>query len=180
MLSTDITYLGNAKSGQEAFSWLNRNHSSYSRMEILLSARKYMQWQVFYKALGLIWPLSDDIAKHKYVLHRVFANATRYQLDLMMEPEEKMALKAMPEIIPIFRGCYPNNQSGLSWTPEKEIATGFTLKNRYQQPGQPRLLLEAKIRRKHAVLILDRSEQEIIATKIIRPIKKIELGICSI
>jgi hypothetical protein len=139
-------------------------------METLLSARKYMQWQVFYKALGLIWPLSDDIAKHKYVLHRVFANATRYQLDLMMEPKEKTALKAMPEIIPIYRGCFPNNRSGLSWSTDKEIAAGFTLQNRYQQPGQPRLLLEARIRREHAVLLLELNEQEIIDNKLMRPI----------
>jgi hypothetical protein len=173
-----IAHLENAKSGEEACKWLLRHHNSYTRIGTLLTSRKYMQWQVFYKALGLIWTISDDIAKHKYVLYRVFANATRHQLDLMMEPNEKKVLRGLPEIISIYRGCYPNNRSGLSWSIEKEIATGFTLKNRYQQTGQPRLLLEAKIRREHAVLILGRSEQEIIATKIIKPIRTIELGIC--
>ena len=173
----NIRLLENAKSGEEACEWLYTHHDSYSRMGALLSARRHMQWQVFYKALGLIWPLSDDIAKHKYVLYRVFANATRYQLDLMMEPREKMALKAMPEIIPIYRGCFPNNRSGLSWSTAKKIAAGFTLKNRYEQPGQRRLLLEARIRREHAVLMLERNEQEIIATKVMRPIKTTELDI---
>ena len=84
----------------------------------------------------------------------------------------------MPEVITIYRGCYPNNQSGLSWSTDKEIAAGFTLQNRYQQPGQPRLLLEARIRREHAILLLERNEQEIIATKIIRPIKTMDLGKC--
>lgn len=175
---SNIRLLENAKTGDEACTWLLVNHNSFSRMEALLSAKKYMQWQVFYKALGLIWTISDDIAKHKFVLYRVFANATRYQLDLMMGSKEKAALRALPEIIPIYRGCYPNNRSGLSWSTDKEIAAGFTLQNRYQQSGQPRLFLEARIKREHAVLMLERNEQEIIATKIIRPVKTLELGIC--
>ena len=147
-------------------------------MGALLSARKHMQSQVFYKALGMIWSISDDVAKHKYVLYRVFANTTIYQLDLMMRSKEIRALRALPEIIPICRGCYQNNRSGLSWSTDKEIAAGFTLQNRYQQSGQPRLLLESRIKREHAVLMLERNEQEIIATKIIRPVKILELGIC--
>jgi len=174
----NIRLLENAKSGEEACEWLYTHHDSYSRMGALLSARRHMQWQVFYKALGIIWSCSDDIAKHKYVLYRVFFNATRHQLDLMMGSKEKLALRALPEIITIYRGCYPNNRSGLSWSTDKDIAAGFTLQNRYQQLGQPRLLLEARIKREHAVLILERNEQEIIATKIIRPVKTLVLGIC--
>ena len=174
----NIRLLENAKSGDEAFTWLTLNCNSYDRMGSLLSARKHMQWQVFYKALGLIWTTSDDISNHKLPLYRIFASATRYQLDLMMKPKEKIALNNMPEVITIYRGCYPNNRSGLSWSSDREIAAGFTLQNRYQQPGQPRLLLEARIRRGHAILMLERNEQEIIATKIIRPIKTSELGIC--
>jgi len=174
----NIRLLENAKSGEDACEWLCINHDSYSRMEALLSARRHMQWQVFYKALGLIWTISDDIAKHRFVLYRVFANSTRYQLDLMMRSKEMRTLRALPEIIPIYRGCYPNNRSGLSWSTDKEIAAGFTLQNRYKQPGQPRLLLESRIKREHAVLMLERNEQEIIATKIIRPVKTLELGVC--
>ena len=173
-----IAYLENAKSGEEAFKWLTINCNSYTYIGTLLSARKYMQWQVFYKALGMVWPTSDDIYKHKYVLYRVFSNATRYQLDLMMESKEKKALAVMPDLITIYRGCYPNNRNGLSWSMDKDIAAEFTLQNRYQQLGQTRLLLEARIRREHAVLMLERNEQEIIATKIIRPKKTTELGIC--
>ena len=57
------------KSGEEAFSWLIAHHNSYSRMETLLSAKEFMQWRVFYKALGLIWTISDNIYNHKLVLH---------------------------------------------------------------------------------------------------------------
>ena len=174
----NIRLLENAKSGEEAYEWLCTNQDSYSRMGVLLSARRHMQAQVFYKSLGMIWSISDDIAKHKYVLYRVFFHATRHQLDLMMGSKEIAALRALPEIIPIYRGCYPNNRSGLSWSTDKEIAAGFTLQDRYQQPGQTRLLLEARIKREHAVLMLDRDEQEIIATKIMRPVKTLELGIC--
>jgi len=174
-----IAYLENAKSGEEAYTWLLINHGPYSRMGVLLASRKFMQWQVFYKALGSIWSISDDITKHRFVLYRVFANATRYQLDLMMEPKEKKSLAVMPDVITVYRGCYPNNRNGLSWSMDKDIAAEFTLQNRYQQPGQKRLLLEARIRRENAVLIFERSEQEIIATKVMRPIKMIELGICS-
>lgn len=171
-------HLINARSGEEAIKLISINHDSYTRMEELLSVRKYMKWQVFFKALGLIWANTDNIAKHKYVLYRVFANATRYQLDLMMDGKERKALKNMPEIIQIYRGCYSHNLNGLSWSTNREIAMEFTLHNRYRHPEKNRLLLEAKIRREHAVLMLGRNEQEIIATKVIRPIKTFDLGIC--
>lgn len=174
----NIRFLENAKSGDEAYTWLSINCNSYTRMGALLSARKYMKWQVFYKALGLIWTTSDEVAKHKFVLYRVFASATRYQLDLMMNDAGRKALDKMPKIITIYRGCYPHNRGGLSWSTDREIASGFTLQSRYKQPGQPRLLLEARVRREHAVLMLERSEQEIIATKLVKPIKTIWLGVC--
>lgn len=172
---SNIQLLENCKSSDDAYRWLSINCNSYTRMEALLSARKRMEWQVFFKTLGLIWTTSDDIAKYKFVLYRVFSNASRYQLDLMMDSKEIKALAQMPEVITIFRGCHPNNRSGLSWTTDKKIATSFTLKNRYQQPGQPRLLLEARIRRENAILMLERNEQEIIAPKVMRPIKTMAL-----
>lgn len=173
----NIRLLENAKTGEEAHKWLLVNQSSYSRMGALLAARKNMQWQVFYKALGLIWTISDDIARHRFVLYRVFANASRYQLNLMMDTKEKRVLEKMPEIIKIYRGCYSHNLNGLSWSIDREIAAQFTLQNRYHYPEKERLLREANIRREHAVLMLGRNEQEIIATKVIKPIKTVGLGV---
>ncbi len=174
----NIRYLQNARSAKEADKWLMRHHDSYSKLDALLSARKYMPWQVFYKTLGHIWNESDDIAKHKYVLYRIFANSTQYQLGLLMDKKEKLALSKMPEKFTIYRGCYQNNRVGLSWTTNKDVAISFTLQNRYQQAGRMRLLLESKIKRENAILLLSRNEFEIIALKKLGRIKVIELGIC--
>ena len=177
MEQKNIRHLENARSSKEADKWLMRHHDSYSKLEALLSARKFMPWQVFYKTLGCIWNESDSISKHKYVLYRIFANSTRYQLSLLMDKREKLALSKMPEIFSIYRGCYQNNRIGLSWTTDKDIAVGFTLQNRYQQAGKMRLLLESKIKRENAILLLSRNEFEVIALKKVGKIKTIELGI---
>lgn len=178
MEQDNIRHLQNARSAKEADKWLMRHHNSYTKLDALLSARKFMPWQVFYKTLGYIWNESDNIAKHKYVLYRIFANSTRYQLSLLMDKKEKLALSQMPRIFTIYRGCYQNNRIGLSWTTDKEIAIGLTLRHRYQQTGKMRLLLKSEIKRENAILLLSRNEFEIIALKKLGRTETIELGIC--
>ena len=178
MKFAEINGLINAKSGEEAFSWLITRHNSFSRMETLLSAKEFMQWRVFYKALGLIWTISDNIYNHKLVLHDIFSNTTKYQLNLMMEPNERTTLKSMPLTFPIYRGCYSKSRNGFSWSIDRKVAEGFTLLHRYKKVGDSRLLLEAKVNRSNAILKLDREEFEIITTKIIEPIKTLDLSKC--
>ncbi len=80
----------------------------------------------------------------------------------MMEPDELATLTKMPAIIKIYRGCYENNQDGLSWTTDRAIAERFTTLHRYSRPNEAPLLLEDSIDSGRAVLKLERDEWEII------------------
>jgi hypothetical protein len=82
----------------------------------------------------------------------------------MMEPDELAALAKMPATIKIYRGCYENNQDGLSWTTDKAVAELHTKKLRYSSldKNEIPLLLEDSIDSGRVVLKLEREEWEII------------------
>jgi hypothetical protein len=143
-------------------SWIELNNDSYCRMGALLEAQPLLDRESFFKALGSFWCCSDRIWEHKDELSQILVNASRQELDLMMEPDELSALAKMPKTIKIYRGCYENNQDGLSWTTDKAIAERFTLLHRYSRPNEAPLLLEDSIDSGRAVLKLERDEWEII------------------
>ena len=80
----------------------------------------------------------------------------------MMDTDEIEALNNLPEVVAIYRGCYANNQHGLSWSLDREIAISFPMLHRYHQDEKPILLQRTVARDKILALILDRSEAEII------------------
>jgi hypothetical protein len=141
---------------------IDRLCDSYNRMGTLLDAYPHLEREYFLKALGRHWCCSDNIREHKDQLSQILSNASRQELDLMMEPDELAALAKMPAIIKIYRGCYENNQDGLSWTTDRTIAERFTTLHRYSRPNEAPLLLENSIPIGRAVLKLERDEWEII------------------
>lgn len=141
---------------------IDRHCDSYNRMTTLLDAYQLLEREHFFKALGRNWCCSDNIWEHRDQLSQILSNASRKELDLMMEPNELAALANMPAIIKVYRGCYENNRNGLSWTTDKAIAERFTAQHRYNRPHEEPILLEQLIDKKHAVLKLERDEWEII------------------
>ena len=143
---------------------IDRHCDSYSRMGTLLEARPLLDPESFFKALGRFWCVSDNICDFKDELTQILGNASREELDLMMEPDELATLAKMPAIIKIYRGCYENNQDGLSWTTDKAVAELHTKKLRYSSLNKNEipLLLEDSIDSGRAVLKLEREEWEII------------------
>lgn len=142
--------------------WIERNCDSYNRLEALLTAQPYFDRDCFFKALGVLWCCSDDIWKHKDRLSQILINATRQELDLMMEPDELLELSKLPDTLKIYRGCYEHNRDGLSWTTDKAIAKSFPTLQRYSHPNEDPMLMEDSINIGRTVLKLDRNEWEII------------------
>lgn len=141
---------------------IDRHCNSYNRMGTLLDAYPLLDRESFFKALGSFWCCSDNIWQHKDQLSEILGNASRKELDLMMEPDELAALAKLPATIKVYRGCYENNQDGLSWTADRAIAERFTTLHRYSRPNEAPLLLEDSIDSGRAVLKLERNEWEII------------------
>ena len=80
-----------------------------------------------------------------------------------MDNEERAALRALPKVVMIYRGCYELNRDGLCWTLNEEVARRFPTQNRYLGDGAA-LLLTAEVDRGDIIAVkLDRGEQEVIA-----------------
>lgn len=143
---------------------IDRHCDSFNRMGTLLDTYPLLEREHFFKALGWHWSCSDNIWEHKDQLSQILGNASRKELDLMMEPDELATLTKMPAIIKIYRGCYEKNRDGLSWTTDKAVAELHTKKLRYSSLNKNEipLLLEDSIDSGRAVLKLERDEWEII------------------
>jgi hypothetical protein len=112
--------------------------------------------------LGEEWECSDNVGHYKdEILERLW-EATRAQLDAMMNEEEQAAWAALPDEITAYRGCSSINQDGMSFSLDRDIAAEFPTLPRYR--AEEPLLVEARIPKRFSVLKLERSEQEIILT----------------
>ena len=121
-----------------------------------------LEW---FRLLGEYWDVCDTIARWRPELRRILIAASRVELDAMMEPSERDALSLLPDRITVYRGCYVNNQAGLSWTLNKDVAARFPSMFRYRQRGQA-WLRTGTVRRDRVVLKLGRGEDEIIAPRV--------------
>lgn len=150
------------ESFEEASTWMRRCCDSYSRIPTLLAVSNNMKKELFFKLLGEIWSESDNISVYKDVLKDRFAHAKRCHLDLMMEAEELDELSKMPQILEVYRGCYPDNMDGFSWSLDMDVAKSFTQINRYKRECWPPLLLKGFINKAKVVFKQSRDESEII------------------
>ncbi len=143
--------------------------NSYSRLEIVMGWSPQtcfegpkLRIDRWWRLLGEEWSTCDNIAEWSDVLRELMRRAPPRHLGLMMDNAEREALAKMPDELTIWRGCYPFNADGLSWSTTREVAARFPLLNRYRVDGQVPILIEARVRRQHAVLKLDRGESEVI------------------
>lgn len=135
---------------------------SYSRMGTVLRNHAHMSRLDWFAQLGRAWTACDDVARHRHLLRAVLKGAARSELDAMMEPHELAAFAELPERLVVWRGCYPSNRAGLSWTLDREVAERHVSRSRYQQRGAFPLLRRANARKDRAILKLDRDESEVI------------------
>jgi hypothetical protein len=142
---------------------------SYTRILVLMDCFRFRKMARLdrYALLGGWWSACDNVWRLRGIIRQELRDATREELDAMMEPAELAALALMPERFTVYRGCYPLNRPGLSWSLDRDIAARFPYLDRYSGParryGQTPILRTGTIARSRAVLKLDRNEREIIA-----------------
>lgn len=136
--------------------------NSYERLGLLLDAESLVSRQVFFNVLGEEWGGFDNIRQYKVELKRVFRRASQLELDSMMSEDDRRAYKALPNVVTVYRGCYPFNRDGLSWTTCREVAEKFTTLNRYSQKGLTSSVIKATVKKTGLVYKGDRSEFEMI------------------
>ena len=143
---------------------------SYKRMEVMadlwfeVQATRRMEW---FKTLGEVWQVCDDISRWKGFLVPTLSEASEQERAAMMEPEERATWVELPEVLTVYRGCYLFNRQGLSWSLSRDVAARFPTLNRYRVEGHQPLLLTGRVKKARAVLKLGRNEQEIIAPRVV-------------
>ena len=153
--------------GRESFEVLSGSFSefcnSYQRIPAILRLEsdpaEPLKW---FRLLGEEWTDCDNVGQYKDEILERLRDATRAQLDAMMNEEEQAAWADLPDEITAFRGCSAINQDGMSFSLSRDIAANFLSLHRYET--EEPLLVEAKIPKRFSVLKLVRSEQEIIST----------------
>jgi len=147
---------------QHASRWFD----SYQRLDGILEAK--LPREVFYACLGHEWSICDNIAAGGLKLSLWLAMATRRQLNLMMTDNELAEWQKLPASITAYRFGYDNNLIGFSYSLEMEVAKDFSTYSRYQQSDNHggKFIATVLIPKRYSVLKLDRSEHEIIATRL--------------
>lgn len=147
-------------------SHLRSNCNSYQLLPELLNYSGLMEELDWLCLLGELWESFDNVSTSLDSLtYTAFGDRLKENISEMMTSEEIEFLRALPEEVRIYRGCYEENKWGLSWTLTKSIAKGFPFLRRYKMKGQP-LLISAKVRRENIIAVkLGRGELEIIAWK---------------
>jgi hypothetical protein len=141
--------------------------NSYTRMEALLALSIFLPLVEFWRLVGAEWNSCDNIAEYTRDLRihfaRRLASAGAFPIVEAMTDEDRQYYEALPERVPIFRGCYARNKGGFSWSTSREAAMKFPFYNRYRDPdGQP-MLFSATVRKTEIAFITgDRAEYEVI------------------
>lgn len=138
--------------------------SSYERLEQVMKFRRHLPGLDWWRLLGLEWTSCDTICEYRGALRDLLREATREQLDAMMSPDELEQLAALPNSVPIYRGCYVTNADGLSWSTDRDIAAKITTEfRRYVRSEETPIMRAGRVDRERAVLKLDRGKFEVIA-----------------
>jgi hypothetical protein len=154
--------------------------NDYSRLNVVLRAKSSMPRLEWFALLGTQWAWCDNIWYWHLVLREWLREASREELDAMMEPAERAAWAGLPPRITVYRGCYEINRTGLSWSLDRAVAEKFLTYPRWRREGEQPLLLTGTVSRDSVVLKLDRDEQEIIAAqvRVTAPPLAYQFGIC--
>jgi hypothetical protein len=142
----------------------SRMASSFSRIEVVVLSPVAKPDR--FALLGSEWSICDSIWCAGEVIRSELRSASREELDLMMDPQEHVALSRLPERFTVYRGCYQIKRAGLSWTTDGAVAERFPRLMRYWRPDEQPILRIGTVARDRVVLKLDRKEQEIIAAHV--------------
>ena len=130
----------------------------------------------YWENLGWLWTDSENLWQVGKRELRGLLNSERSGRELMMDPEEREALAALPETFPVYRGHGPKNKWGFSWTLDLAKAAWFA--NRFTRKGERQLVTEGACLKANAVaLFLGRNEKEIVTDPMkLKALKNVNLN----
>lgn len=137
---------------------------SYGHLEYLLElipegAKPNEDW---FRLLGEWWSSCDGMHRFRYTLAKILREASRQELDAMMDHEEMERFQKLPETIRAYRGCDLQDRDGLSFSLSYDMAQSFPFRHRYRTEWPA--VFTADIPKSCAVLKLCREEEEIIVS----------------
>lgn len=134
------------------------------RFEHLATASEHaaqMSDEDYWESLGFVIVDQEDCYRQRAYFSRLLVKTKRSKAlrHLLMTPEEKESLAAMPPLLPVYRGCQAFNKKGWSWTLAKDKAIWFS-KRCYR--GTP-LVLSGEVRKDDVLAYFTgRGESEIL------------------
>lgn len=118
--------------------------------------------QEYWMLLRWIWEDSENIYQWRD-LPRSLLLRPRPDRDLMMTPEERAALAAMPGVLTVYRGYDRRNMRGWSWTTDAARAEWFARRFSVIHGSHPRIAVWKIIKQDVIAYLTGRRESEIVA-----------------
>jgi len=118
--------------------WL---HERPYRIYVLHDFATEMSDQDFWNALGSIWTDSENIWQNEEEWRDLWQVERPGRLDYVMDDDDKLVFSNLPETITVYRGCIQGeNEDGMSWTTDFQIAEFFAKRFAEIREGDPIIL----------------------------------------
>jgi hypothetical protein len=134
---------------------------SYARTEamtyLVMTSSPQRSLEIF-----LSWANACDApwANRFYLAEALRGAIIKVPLIDLLEPPERAFYSALPDLVPVWRGCERGRVRGLSWTTDRTVAEGFALGKRCRNAYPT--LMHAEIPKRHIFgVFLNRKESEL-------------------
>lgn len=151
---------GNYRAYKLEKQWSN----SEERIDVFLKHRHTFTDRAYWKYLGEAYSEQDKYPLPVEVTRYLFGS-DRTCRNMLMTAAEKEFLKALPEVVTIYRSMsveeYESGVYGVSWTLDLEVANFFQKNRRYW--GQKKIVIKIQITKREILAVfLERQEKEVI------------------
>lgn len=137
-------------------------HERPHRIEALVQIEQHLSDRDYWETVSSVWTDSENIFQCIEEWSEILGSKRKYRR-YIMSPEERRALRQLPDTITIYRGCRREmNEDGWSWTTGRAKAEWFAKRHPWSD-GDP-LVIEATVPKDHVVAYFSgRGESEVVA-----------------
>lgn len=136
--------------------------------QVFLSLKPILKGKLYWETLREAYTMSDNLYNYRYDLRAAFMSKEENRDSLMSKKEIKI-LNNLPDKVKIYRGVttdeIENNDFGLSWSLNREVAEFFAFKYRrnYDTSSSLKTVIELEVDKNEIIAYFhDREEAEII------------------
>jgi hypothetical protein len=136
--------------------------------QVFLSLKPILKGKLYWETLREAYTMSDNLYNYRYDLRAAFMSEKENRESLMSKKEIKI-LNNIPDKVKIYRGVttdeIENNDFGLSWSLNREVAEFFAFKYRrnYDTSSSLKTVIELEVDKNEIIAYFhDREEAEII------------------